>query len=74
MSDSIFAVELPLVDSDEDLEKIKNIYDRYDSYFIASGCCKERKELFDKLWVKIQNLNGLAMKYLVGLACSGLML
>jgi len=54
MNDSIFAVELPFVDSDEELEKIKNIYDRYDSYFIASGCCKEKKELFDKLWVKFK--------------------
>lgn len=54
MSDSIFQVELPFVDSDEDLGKIKNIYTKYDDYFIASGCCKERRELFDKLWIKFK--------------------
>jgi len=52
MQDSIFTVELPLVETNEDLEKVKKLYPKYDSYFIASGCCKERRERFDKLWAK----------------------
>src|SRR3989338_437414 len=52
MQDTIFTVELPLVETNEELEKIKGLYPRYDSYFIASGCCKERREKFDKLWIK----------------------
>jgi len=52
MQDTIFTVELPLIETNEELEKIKGLYPRYDSYFIASGCCKERREKFDKLWAK----------------------
>ena len=52
MSDTIFTVELPPIETNEELEKIKQMYPKYDSYFIASGCCKERRERFDKLWVK----------------------
>ncbi|MDD4358300.1 MAG: hypothetical protein PHY30_00615 [Candidatus Pacebacteria bacterium] len=52
MSDTIFTVELPLVETNEELEKVKQMYPKYDSYFIASGCCRERREKFDKLWKK----------------------
>lgn len=52
MQDTIFTVELPLVETNEELEKVKGLYPKYDSYFIASGCCKERREKFDKLWIK----------------------
>lgn len=52
MTDSLFTVELPLVETNEELEKVKQMYPKYDSYFIASGCCKERREKFDKLWMK----------------------
>jgi cellulose synthase/poly-beta-1,6-N-acetylglucosamine synthase-like glycosyltransferase len=52
MSNTIFTVELPLIKTNEELEKIKQMYPKYDSYFIASGCCKERREKFDKLWEK----------------------
>lgn len=51
-SDTIFTVELPLVKTDEELEKVKEIYPKYDPYFIASGCSKERRGRFDKLWMK----------------------
>ena len=47
---TIFTTELPIIESDEDLEKVKNIYPQYDPYFIASGCSQSRKEKFDKLW------------------------
>lgn len=52
MQDTIFTADLPLVKTNEELENIKKLYPKYDSYFIASGCCKERREKFDKLWIK----------------------
>ena len=50
MQDTIFTVELPFVETNEKLEKIKAMYPKYDPYFITSGCCKKRKEKFDKLY------------------------
>ncbi len=50
MSETIFTIELPCVENNEELEKVKQRYRKYDPYFIASGCCKERREIFDKLW------------------------
>lgn len=52
MVDSIFNIDLPIVDTDIKLDKIKFLYKQYDPYFIASGCIKERKEKFNKLWIK----------------------
>lgn len=52
MQDTIFTIELPFIKTNEELEKVKELYPQYDSYFIASGCCKERREKFDKLWAK----------------------
>ncbi len=43
MDDTIFTVELPLIETNEELEKIKQMYPKYDSCFIASGCCKESR-------------------------------
>ncbi len=54
MQDSIFTVAFPLVETNEELEKVKKMYPKYDSYFIASGCHKERRERFDTLWNKYQ--------------------
>lgn len=51
ITDTLFEVELPLVRTNDELEKVKELYPKYDSYFIASGCIKERREQFDKLWV-----------------------
>lgn len=51
MQDIIFTTELPLAKTDEELEKIKKMYPKCDSYFIASGCIKERREKFNKLWI-----------------------
>lgn len=50
MSDTIFTVELPVVESNSELAKVKAVYSKYDPYFIASGCFAERREMFDKLW------------------------
>lgn len=54
MQDSIFTIELPLINTDEELEKIKAIYPNYDPYFIASGCIKERRIKFENLWLKFK--------------------
>lgn len=52
MQNTIFTIDLPFVETNAELEKVKILYPQYDSYFIASGCCKERREKFDKLWIK----------------------
>jgi len=31
-----------------------NMYPEYDPYFIMSGCCKERREIFDRLWAQFK--------------------
>ncbi len=50
MQNSIFTVELPLINNNGGLERVKALYPDYDSYYIVSGCIKERRENFDKLW------------------------
>ena len=50
MQESLFTVSLPFVDTDKELENIIAMYPQYDPYFIVSGCVKERREKFDKLW------------------------
>ena len=50
MQDSIFTVDLPLVNNNEELNQVKALYPDYDPYFIASGCIKDRREKFDKMW------------------------
>lgn len=47
---SLSLCELPFVNTDEELQEIKNKYPTYDEYYIASACIKERKEIFEKLW------------------------
>jgi hypothetical protein len=51
--DTLFTINLPLVNTKEELEKIKNAFPDYDPYFIVSGCeRKEIREKFDNLWRK----------------------
>lgn len=52
IGDTLFTVDLPLIEGNEELEKVKALYPKYDPYFIASGCSKERREKFDRLWMK----------------------
>lgn len=54
MQNSLFIIELPLVNTDEELEKIKAVHSDCDPYFIASGCIKERREKFENLWEKFK--------------------
>jgi len=50
VTDTLFSVELPFVETNEELEKVKQLYPTLDPYFIASGCIKERRAKFDALW------------------------
>jgi hypothetical protein len=54
MSNTIFTVNLPLVETDEEWENVKGTYPKYDSLFLAGGYCKERREKLDKLWIKYE--------------------
>ena len=56
MESSFFSIDLPLVYTDEELEKVKNMYPNCDTYFIASGCIKERREKFNNLWNQFKTL------------------
>jgi len=56
MDKSIFTVNFPVVSSDKELQKIIQEFPEYDPYYIASGCIKKRKELFDSLWQIYQPL------------------
>ena len=56
MNKSIFTDDFPEISTNNELHKIKKEYPEYDSYYIASGCKKERKEIFDSLWQIYQPL------------------
>ena len=56
MNKSIFTDNFPEISTNNELQKIKKEYPEYDSYYIASGCKKERKEKFDSLWQIYQPL------------------
>ena len=50
MNESIFTDDFPEISTDKELRKIITKFPEYDSYYIASGCIKERKEMFNSLW------------------------
>jgi len=56
MQGSLCTIDLPLVNTNEELKKIKNAYPDYDSYFITSGCIKESREKFNNLWNQFKSL------------------
>lgn len=56
MNKSIFTDDFPEISTNNELQKIKKEYPKYDLYYIASGCKKERKEKFDSLWQIYQPL------------------
>ena len=56
MQNSLFSIDLPLVNTNEELEKIKSMYSDCDTYFIASSCIKERREKFNNLWSQFKPL------------------
>lgn len=47
---TLFTDSFPLVDSDDELNRVKKKFIQYDPYYIASGCIEERKEKLDVLW------------------------
>ncbi|MFA6159823.1 MAG: hypothetical protein WC678_01905 [Parcubacteria group bacterium] len=55
MKNTLFTIKLPLVETNEELEKVKKMYPKCDPYFIVSGCTKERREKFDNLWKNYQD-------------------
>lgn len=56
MNKSIFTDDFPEVGTNKELQKIIKEFPKYDSYYIASCCIKERKEMFDSLWQIYQPL------------------
>jgi len=50
IKETLFTDNFPIITTDIELEKIKNNFPKYDQYYVASGCIKERKEKFDALW------------------------
>jgi len=51
MNESIFTDDFPEISTDKELQKIIMKFPEYDPYYyIASGCIKERKEMFNSLW------------------------
>ena len=56
MNKSIFTDDFPEISTDKELQKIIKKFPEYDHYYIASGCIKERKVMFDSLWQIYQPL------------------
>jgi len=48
--DSLFTAQLPLVQTNEELDVVKRVFPKLDVCFIASGCIADRKDRFEKLW------------------------
>jgi hypothetical protein len=47
---TLFTDDFPYIESEAELQTLKDQYPEYDSYYIASGSIKERKEKFDALY------------------------
>jgi len=56
MNKSIFTDDFSEISTNKELQKIIKKFPEYDPYYIASGCIKERKEMFDSLWQIYQPL------------------
>lgn len=50
MNNDLFQSDLPTVDNNEDLQKVKDAHPSLDEYYVASACIKERRNKFNKLW------------------------
>lgn len=50
MDNDLFQSDLPTVDNNEDLQKVKDAHPGLDEYYVASACIKERRTKFIKLW------------------------
>lgn len=51
---SVLFGDLPLVTSEAELAAVKAENPNLDPYFVASGCCQQRRALFETLWPAFQ--------------------
>lgn len=56
MDNDLFQSDLPIVDNNEDLQKVKDTHPGFDEYYVASACIKERRTKFVKLWEGFKEL------------------
>lgn len=54
MTESIFNDNFPNIKNNDELQKIVKKFTKYDPYYIASWCIKDRRIFFDKLWKKFK--------------------
>lgn len=47
---TLFTDDFPLINTDEELESAKKQYPNYHSYYVTTGCIKERRNYFEELW------------------------
>jgi hypothetical protein len=50
MMQQLFDENFPLINTQSELEIVQSRYASLDSYYVATGCIKERKEKFEEKW------------------------
>lgn len=50
MDEELFEPDLPMINNNEELQKVKNNHPNFDEYYIASACIENRRNKFNKLW------------------------
>ena len=50
MDEELFEPDLPMVNNNEELQKVKDNHPNFDEYYIASACIDNRRNKFNKLW------------------------
>lgn len=50
MNDELFDGDLPIINDNEELQKVKDDHSNFDGYYIASACIENRRNKFNKLW------------------------
>lgn len=56
MDNDFFQSDLPIIDNNKDLQKVKDDNPGLDEYYIASACIKDRRVKFIKLWESFKEL------------------
>src|SRR5680860_52308 len=56
MDNDLFQSDLPRVDNNEELQKIKDAHPKLDGYYVASACIGDRRNKFIKLWEGFKSL------------------
>lgn len=52
MNNDLFSADLPIIETNDELKQFQIGNSALDPYYIASGCNRSRKEIFEKLWKK----------------------